>query len=347
VATARMQSYRIHERDIMAHEGAVPTWVWGLLIAAVCGVSSAGALFQHVEEIPPLLRASWRLQLTSIVLAPLALFQWRATPDDVKSMFWTKESWLLLLASGLALAAHFGAWVASLDETSLTHSLLFVTAHPLVIVIGMLVLASFHPSVRTPHRTEIYGAMVCFLGAGITLLDNGASQGDQTVTVFGDSLAFLGAVFVVGYIVVGRILRTWMPIFLYAFPVTLIGAIVLLPFSYALETGIADFGAVGWVDSEYFIWFLLLALIAGLLGHTGLNTCLRYISPLVVSTAVTFEPVLGSLIGWLFFDTGIPGTWTWIGGFILMTGLVLVVYTSERVALEKANNQNADAAALD
>ena len=30
-----------------------------------------------------------------------------------------------------------------------------------------------------------------------------------------------------------------------------------------------------------------------------------------------------------------------------MTGLVLVVYTSERVALEKANNQNADAAALD
>ena len=150
-----------------------------------------------------------------------------------------------------------------LDETSLTHSLLFVTAHPLVIVIGMLVLASFHPSVRTPHRTEIYGAMVCFLGAGITLLDNGASQGDQTVTVFGDSLAFLGAVFVVGYIVVGRILRTWMPIFLYAFPVTLIGAIVLLPFSYALETGIADFGAVGWVDSEYFIWFFVARLNRG------------------------------------------------------------------------------------
>ena len=42
----------------MAHEGPVPTWVWGLLVAAVCGVSSAEALFQHVQEIPPLLRAS-------------------------------------------------------------------------------------------------------------------------------------------------------------------------------------------------------------------------------------------------------------------------------------------------
>ena len=330
----------------MAHEGPVPTWVWGLLVAAVCGVSSAGALFQHVQEIPPLLRASWRLQLTSIVLAPLALIQWIGTSDEVKSQFWTKRSWMLLGGSGLALAAHFGAWVASLDATSLTHSLLFVTAHPLVIVVGMIALSRFLPGVRYPHHTEMYGAFICFIGAGITLLDNGASQGDQTVTVFGDSLAFLGAVFVVGYIVVGRILRTWMPIFLYAFPVTLIGAIVLLPFSYMFESGITEFGAAGWVASEYFIWFLLLALIAGLLGHTGLNTCLRYISPLVVSTAVTFEPVLGSLIGWFFFDTGIPGTWTWIGGLILMSGLILVVYTSERVALEKANNQSTDAAAL-
>ena len=49
-------------------------------------------------------------------------------------------------------------------------------------------------------------------------MDNGSSQGDQTVTVLGDALAFGGAVFVVGYIVVGRVLRTWMPIFLYAFP---------------------------------------------------------------------------------------------------------------------------------
>ena len=38
----------------------------------------------------------------------------------------TRRTMLLLLASGAALAAHFGAWVASLGETTLTHSLLFV-----------------------------------------------------------------------------------------------------------------------------------------------------------------------------------------------------------------------------
>ena len=60
-------------------------------------------------------------------------------------------------------------------------------------------------------------------------------KGDHTVTLWGDTLAFMGAVFVVGYLVSGRILRKWMPIFLYAFPVTLIGALLLIPASYAVE----------------------------------------------------------------------------------------------------------------
>lgn len=319
---------------------STPRWVWGLLVAAVFGVSSAGALFQHVDAVPPLLRASWRLQLTSIVLLPLFLYQLQTIEKDVAVEFKTKRTWTLLSLSGLALAAHFGAWVASLDETTLTHSLLFVTAHPLVIVVGMLLFASQIEAVRLPYRMETVGALICFVGAAITLMDTGSSQGDQTATVFGDMLAFGGAVFVVGYIVVGRILRTWLPIFLYAFPVTLIAAVLLLPFSWWLEQGFGEFGATGWTDGEFFVWFLLLALVAGLLGHTGLNTCLRYISPLIVSVAVTLEPVLGSIIGWVFFDAGIPGKWTWLGGLVLMAGLLTVVVASEQASLSKANNEN-------
>ena len=319
---------------------STPRWVWGLLIAAVFGVSSAGALFQHVDAVPPLLRASWRLQLTSLVLLPLFLFQLRTIDTAVAARFKSKQTWKLLCLSGVALAAHFGAWVASLDETTLTHSLLFVTAHPLVIVVGMMLFASRFQGVRLPYQMETIGAVICFVGAAITLMDTGSSQGDQTATLFGDLLAFGGAVFVVGYIVVGRILRTWLPIFLYAFPVTLIASVLLLPFSWQFEVDFGQYGAFGWVDSEFFVWFLLLALVAGLLGHTGLNTCLRYISPLIVSVAVTLEPVLGSIIGWLFFDAGVPGQWTWLGGLVLMAGLMTVVVASEQASLSEANNEN-------
>ena len=321
----------------MSNSPNTPFWVWGLLVAAVCGVSSAGALFQHVDSVPPLLRASWRLQLTSVVLTPFFVYQWIQQEPEIRQKMFEKNTVLILLGSGLALALHFGSWVASLDSTSLTHSLLFVTAHPIIIIVGMAILSLFVIGFRSPTRVEILGACIGFFGAAITLLDQGSRQGDHTVTLWGDTLAFMGAVFVVGYLVSGRILRKWMPIFLYAFPVTLIGALLLIPASYAVEDDFSAFGVFGWTSLDYFPWFLALALIAGLLGHTGLNTCLRYISPLVISTSVTLEPILGSFIGWAFFGSGVPGKWTWVGGPILVIGVMLVIYGGFKV--EHANPQ--------
>ena len=300
--------------------GTVPAHVWLVLGVAICGVSSAGAIFTHVDDIPPLLRASWRLQLTALILAPLALWQFNQIDSEIQSKMFEVSTAKIIVASGIFLALHFGFWVTSLDYTSLTHSLLFVTAHPLVILIGMFVF------VRRPNRLELVGGIAAFTGAAISMLDAGDVQGDRSVTFFGDQLAFLGAVFVVGYIVCGRILREWMPLFLYAFPVTLIGGLLLVPASYLLESDYSEFGAFGYFGHETLVWFVLLAFIAGILGHTGLNYCLKYVSPLLISISVTLEPVLGSLIGWMFFSTGIPGMWTWIGGPILMLGIISIVY---------------------
>jgi drug/metabolite transporter (DMT)-like permease len=300
--------------------GTVPAHVWLVLGVAICGVSSAGAIFTHVDEIPPLLRASWRLQLTALILAPLALWQFNQIDSEMKSKLFELSTAKIIVASGIFLALHFGFWVTSLDFTSLTHSLLFVTAHPLVILVGMFIF------VRKPNRLELVGGIAAFTGAAISMLDAGDVQGDRSVTFFGDQLAFLGAVFVVGYIVCGRILREWMPLFLYAFPVTLIGGLLLVPASYLLESDYSDFGAFGYLGHGTLVWFVLLAFIAGILGHTGLNYCLKYVSPLLISISVTLEPVLGSLIGWMFFSTGIPGIWTWIGGPILMLGIISIVY---------------------
>ena len=302
------------------NSGTVPAHVWLVLGVAICGVSSAGAIFTHVHDIPPLLRASWRLQLTALILAPLALWQFNQIDSEIQSKLFDVSTAKIIVASGIFLALHFGFWVTSLDYTSQTHSLLFITAHPLVILIGMFVF------VRRPNRLELVGGIAAFTGAAISMLDAGDVQGDRSVTFFGDQLAFLGAVFVVGYIVCGRILREWMPLFLYAFPVTLIGGLLLVPASYLLESDYSDFGAFGYLGHETLVWFVLLAFIAGILGHTGLNYCLKYVSPLLISISVTLEPVLGSLIGWMFFSTGIPGMWTWIGGPILMLGIISIVY---------------------
>ena len=290
-----------------------PPLVWGLLVAGVLGVSSAGAILSHVDSIPPLMRASWRLQITVLMLLPFAIWQYREMDSVSRSRLTEKKTVLIILGSGVALAAHFGTWVTSLDHTSLAHSLLFVTSHPIIIVAGTALL------VRRPHRLETIGALVGLLGAGITLLDAG---NDGEVTLWGDMLAFAGAITVVGYIVAGRILREWMPVFVYAVPVTLIGGILLIPFSIIMGEETA---ALGWIESDLLSWFILLAFLAGIVGHTGLNACLRWLPPLTISFAVTLEPIIGAFIGWFFFSEGVPGKWTWIGGSILILGILFVI----------------------
>mgnify|MGYP003685040749 FL=1 len=290
-----------------------PPLVWGLLVAGVLGVSSAGAILSHVDSIPPLMRASWRLQITVLMLLPFAIWQYREMDLSSRSRLTEKKTLLIILGSGVALAAHFGTWVSSLDHTSLAHSLLFVTSHPIIIVIGTALL------VRRPHKLETIGALVGLLGAGITLLD---ASNDGEVTLWGDMLAFAGAITVVGYIVAGRILREWMPVFVYAVPVTLIGGILLIPFSIIMGEETA---ALGWIESDLLSWFILLAFLAGIVGHTGLNACLRWLPPLTISFAVTLEPIIGAFIGWFFFSEGVPGKWTWIGGSILILGILFVI----------------------
>ena len=290
-----------------------PPLVWGLLVAGVLGVSSAGAILSHVDSVPPLMRASWRLQITVLMLLPFAIWQFKQMDVSSRERLKERRTILIILGSGVALAAHFGTWVTSLDHTSLAHSLLFVTSHPIIIVAGTALL------VRRPHRLETAGAIIGLIGAAITLLD--AKDGGE-VTLWGDFLAFAGAVTVVGYIVAGRILREWMPVFVYAVPVTLLGGLLLIPVSIIMGEETA---ALGWMESELLGWFLLLAFLAGIVGHTGLNACLRWLAPLTISFAVTLEPIIGAFIGWFFFNEDVPGKWTWLGGLILIIGIMFVI----------------------
>ena len=43
--------------------------------------------------------------------------------------------------------------------------------------------------------------------------------------------------------------------------------------------------------------------------------------------------MIGAFVGWLFFDAGVPGMWTWIGGPILVLGIVMVVKGGAEVGL--------------
>ena len=306
----------------MNTEARSPGHAWFILVAAVFAVSSAGAVFQLMAEVPPLLRASWRLQATSLVLLPMFIIHIRRARLD--EALWTRltdsRTIPILLGSAVCLWIHFGTWVWSLDHTSLTHSLLFVTAHPLVIVVGATLLG------HRVARRSIAGAAIGFLGAAVTLV---GGSGDGQVTMIGDLAAFVGAVAIVGYLIAGRELREWMPLFLYAFPVTFVASILLLLTSLAFEGttvlgSTSSTNAFGWATTDWLPLIAYLALVPGMVGHTGINHVLRWLPPLVISVSVLFEPIIGSIIGWLLGTSAAPGLWTWAGGLMLVAGMLLV-----------------------
>ena len=295
-----------------------PAAAWLILSVAVIAVSSAGIVLQQMSEVPPILRASWRMQGTALLLLPGFLYQLSRNSDFELN----RNDTQLILASSLFLAVHFGSWVWSLDNTSLVHSLLFVNTHPLVVVAVMPFLG------EVVRRGHIRGVALGFGGATISLMDLG--DGGQ-VSLVGDFAAFVGAVTVVGYILVGRQLRSkrGMPIFIYAFPVTL-AAGIWLSFATVLLEG-TSFSSVepsdslfGWSDPIWIVWIGYLSLGPGLCGHTGVNTVLRWISPIVVSIAMLMEPVFGAIIGWLWTDEVVIGLPTVIGGLMMMAGAITV-----------------------
>jgi drug/metabolite transporter (DMT)-like permease len=310
--------------DVPSH--ITPKSAWLLLFTALLAVSSAGAVLQSMSDIPPILRASWRMQGTALILLPGFIFQLYSIE---RNMFSKKDVSIIILSS-FFLAAHFGSWVWSLDHTSLVHSLLFVTSHPLVVVLLMPILGS---AIRKGH---VMGASIGFFGAILTLKD--IDSGGE-VTLIGNLFAFIGAVTVVGYLFSGRYLRSErnMPLFIYAFPVTFLSAIWLTPTSILLEgttfsQTIPEIGVFGWLDISWIFWVGYLSLGPGLMGHTGINAVLRWFSPLIISIALLFEPVIGGVIGWLLMGEISLGIWTIIGGFLMLLGAIMV-------KIEEANGQ--------
>ena len=309
--------------------------LWILLTFSIISISSAGAIFQLMDDVPPLLRASWRFQLTAVLMAPMFFLQYRDMRQDSVSMEKLRlpETRYILLGSGISLGLHMGAWVWSLDNTSLTHSLLFVTIHPLIIVFGALLLRKYVP------KQQVFGASIGFIGGGITLLGISA---ESDVTLLGDIAAIIGAIAVVGYFLAGRKLRQWMPLFVYILPVTVIAAIFLAIMSMMLEGTVfsmsdENISMFGWMSSSWIWYVVYLAVFPGIVGHAGISAVLRWFPPIIVSVAYLFEPLVGSFIGWILGTTGIPSMWTWVGATVLMIGTVLVIRGDEELRSQEGS----------
>jgi drug/metabolite transporter (DMT)-like permease len=202
----------------------------------------------------------------------------------------TRRQRNLLWIAGVALAVHFGTWIASLEYTTVAISTLLVAV--------------------TPFWTALYDALhgrryplvvpLAFLTgiAGLAMITSGHHSPPPYPghAALGAVLALAGSAAFAAYLLLVREVRADLT------------TRTIVTFTYSAAAVVLVTAAVAARESPphlhaYAAWggILGMALVSQLLGHTGMNAALRWFSPSIVSFTNLIEPVIAALLAWWIF----------------------------------------------
>ena len=249
--------------------------------------------------------AFYRLLFSVLIMSPLFFYKYT---HELKEL--TKRDWIFSSIAGFFLAFHFILWFESLNYTSVASSTVLVTLQPLFAFIGTYFFFKEKLSVKI-----ILSGFIAIIGSFLI------SWGDFRVSgsaLYGDLLALIACALITGYLLLGQDVRKRISLITYTMVVYSSSTICL--FFYVLVKG-ESFGPY---PSMTWIWFLLLAIIPNLLGHTLFNWAVKWVSTNVISVAVLFEPIGAAILAYIVFAEKLIATQIF-GGIIVIAGLLLFV----------------------
>jgi len=285
-----------------------------ILFLGVLAVSFA-AIFIRLAEAPPLVIATYRLGIASLVLIPFLIPRSKETFRKL-----SKNDILLLFLSSLFLALHFALWITSLSYTTIASSVILVTANPLFVAI-----ISYFLWRERLTWLMILGILIALIGA-LFIAQGGFSLSPEAL--LGDSLALLAAFCMGSYLVIGRQLRMRIDLGSYLAIICTGSALILLT-----ATLIAGYSLIGYSSTTY-IMLILLAVVPQLIGHSSLNLAVRLIPATFVAVAILGEPVGATALGYFILGE-VPTVVEIVGGMLILGGIFMVLrQRPERLAGE-------------
>ncbi|PIC69618.1 EamA family transporter [Sporosarcina sp. P16b] len=276
-------------------------------IPIAIGVLTIGlsAIFVKMATADAGVIAFYRMFFSVVIMLPLFLISYRS-----ELMSLTKKDWLFTASSGILLAVHFILWFESLNYTSVASSTVLVTLQPIFALAGT---ALFFKEIITGKM--LTAVFIALTGSFII------SWGDFQVSgaaLFGDILALLACAFVTAYLLIGQNVRKRISLVTYTFLIYSVSSVAL--FFYVLITQEPFFG----YPTSDWGWFLALAILPNLLGHTLFNWAVKWVSTNVVSIAVLFEPVLASIAAFFVLHEKITSLQL-RGAIVVLIGVLLFV----------------------
>ncbi|OZM58723.1 EamA family transporter [Lottiidibacillus patelloidae] len=281
-----------------------------MLAIGVIAVSSS-AILVKLSSAPAPVIAFYRLFFSVVIMLPLFLIKYR---HELKLI--TKRDWLFSAVSGVFLAFHFILWFESLNYTSVASSTVLVTLQPIFAFVGTYLFFK--------EKLKLQAILSGALGISGSIIVSWGDFAISGMALYGDFLALLACAMVTAYLLFGQTVRKRLSLITYTFVVYGICTFTLFLYVVTLQYELYPYPQSDW------LYFVLLAIVPTLLGHTLFNWSLKWLSTSTISMSILFEPIGASILA--YYILGEMVLWTQvIGGGVIIIG-ILMFLMSERKA---------------
>jgi drug/metabolite transporter (DMT)-like permease len=278
----------------------------GLLIA-VFAASWASIFIRWCGDTPAIVISFYRMFWSTLIFLIYQLFR---HPGALRFKNINRPSKFLLLVAGISLALHFGTWIASIQLTTISHSLILESTHPVFALILSPIFLNEKGGLKT-HLAVVLTLLGIFIVAGQDL---------QLATgkFIGDLLALAGALFVTFYILIARHQRAKIDLIPYLIAVYGVATITLFFLMVLLQYPILNYPV------KIHLMMLLLAIVPTIIGHSLINWAARKIEIYKVNFSILGEPIIASVLAYLFFYEKPYGLF-YVGAILIVAGVVMAL----------------------
>ncbi|WP_324633326.1 DMT family transporter [Phormidium sp. CCY1219] len=263
------------------------------LSIALIAVSFAAIFIRWMElELGPNATIFNRLWIASVVLGGwTALNQQRARLTDEtltrEKRSLTREDFWLLIAVGTVASTSLGFWAWSLTQTRVANSTVLRNLTPIFTCLGGWLIWG-----RRFDGRFLSGMAIALVGAialGVSDLQI------ATENFLGDAAALVSAMFYGINLLIVEQLRGKLPASRILLWRCAIGTLLTLPIVLCTETRVFPASPTGWLSA------IALAVICQAIGQGLLVHSLKRLSAAFVAIALLLEPILTTILAWIFF----------------------------------------------
>ncbi len=294
--------------------GQAAAWKPRLALAIGIAAVSSGSVFVRFAQADAssLAISAYRLGLATLALLPLAWLRYRG---ELRRL--PLAEWVWLAASGLFLAIHFATWITSLEYTSVASSVALVSTSPLWVALFAWL------AWREPLTPRLLSGLGLALAGSLLISFAESRTAISPRPLLGNGLALAGALAVSGYWLIGRRMRPALSLIPYVTVVYGSAALFLLAAAILLGLPLAGF------QPATYGWFLLLAILPQLVGHSSFNWALAHLPASFVAIATLGEPIGAALLALLFLGEA-PSALKLAAAAMILAGIHLALRRSRR-----------------